>query len=211
MLNVTRVLVLSPHTDDGEFGCGGTLAKLRERGATIYYAAFSICEASVPEQFPRDILATEVQKAGRVLGIDRDRLLVYRYPVRHFPQYRQDILEDLVRIHREVEPELIFVPSADDVHQDHQVIYQEGVRAFKQKSVLGYELPWNHTTFTSSAFVHLEKTHIQKKWAALRQYESQSHRSYWSEDFITSLARVRGVQTGTDYAEAFQVIRWTIK
>jgi LmbE family N-acetylglucosaminyl deacetylase len=211
MLNVSRVLVLAPHTDDGEFGCGGTLAKLRERGAIIYYAAFSICEASVPEQFPPDILATEVQKAGRVLGIDQGHLLVYRYPVRHFPQYRQDILEELVRIHREIEPELIFVPSADDVHQDHQVVYQEGVRAFKQKSILGYELPWNNTTFTSSAFVHLEMTHIQKKLAALRQYESQSHRNYWNEDFITGLARVRGVQAGTDYAEAFQVIRWIVK
>jgi LmbE family N-acetylglucosaminyl deacetylase len=211
MLKVSRALVLAPHTDDGEFGCGGTLAKLREQGATIYYAAFSICEASVPESFPPDILATEVRKASRVLGIDQDHLFVYHYPVRHFPQHRQDILEDLVRLHRQVEPELIFVPSADDVHQDHQVVYQEGVRAFKQKSILGYELPWNNTTFTSSAFVHLEMTHIRKKLAALRQYESQSHRNYWSEDFITSLARVRGVQAGTDYAEAFQVIRWTIK
>lgn len=211
MLNLKKVLVLAPHADDGELGCGGTLAKLVERGTTIYHAVFSICEASVPEGFPRDILATEVEKANQVLDVSPDHLSVYRYPVRYFPQHRQEILEDLIQIRREIEPDLVFLPTSDDIHQDHRVIYQEGVRAFKYKSVLGYELPWNNLTFTASAFVHLEKRHIQKKIAALRQYESQWHRSYWSEDFITSLARVRGTQAGVEYAEAFQVIRWTIR
>ena len=90
-------------------------------------------------------------------------------------------------------------------------MYQEGLRAFKNRNILGYEVPWNNLTFTASAFVHLEMSHIRKKMDALRQYESQQHRSYWNEDFFTSLARVRGTQAGVDYAEAFQVIRWTIR
>ena len=188
MLNVARALVLAPHTDDGELGCGGTLAWLVEQGATVYYVAFSICEASVPESFPRDILATEVKKATQVLGISSDHLLLYRYPVRHFPQHRQEILEDLVRIRREIAPDLIFLPSPYDMHQDHQVICQEGLRAFKHRTILGYEVPWNNLTFTASAFVHLEISHVQKKIAALRQYESQQHRGCWDEDLISRLA-----------------------
>lgn len=211
MLNVARALVLAPHTDDGELGCGGTLVKLLEQGTTIYYVAFSICETSVPEEYPRDILATEAKKAGQILSIGPDHLLMYHYPVRHFPQHRQEILENLIQIRRDIDPDLVFLPSSYDVHQDHQVIHQEGLRAFKQRSILGYELPWNNLTFTASAFVHLETRHIHKKLAALRQYESQRHRSYWSEELITSLARVRGVQAGVDYAESFQVIRWVIK
>ncbi len=211
MLNVARVLVLAPHTDDGELGCGGTLSKLIERGATVHYVAFSICEESVPEGFARDILATEVKKSTQNLGIDPDHLIVLRYPVRHFPQYRQDILEDLIRIRREIEPDLVFLPSPDDIHQDHQIVSQEGLRAFKRKSILGYELPWNNLTFTSSALVHLAEKHVQRKIAALKHYESQRHRNYWSEDMVTNLARVRGVQAGADYAEAFQVMRLVIK
>jgi LmbE family N-acetylglucosaminyl deacetylase len=48
-----RVLILAPHTDDGEFGCGGTINKLIEEGSEIYYAAFSACEQSVLKEFQR--------------------------------------------------------------------------------------------------------------------------------------------------------------
>jgi LmbE family N-acetylglucosaminyl deacetylase len=211
MRNITTALVLAAHTDDGEFGCGGTLTKLVDQGATVFYAAFSICEASVPEGFPRDVLATEIKEATQVLDIDPKHLTVHRYPVRHFPQYRQEILEDLVRMRSEIQPDLVLLPSSDDIHQDHRVISKEGLRAFKHTSVLGYEMPWNNLTFTASAFVHLEERHVDKKVEALRRYRSQQHRNYAAESLIKNLARVRGVQAGVEYAEAFQVIRWVIK
>ncbi len=52
-----RVLVLAPHTDDGEFGCGGTMARLVEAGAEVRYVAFSIATKSLPPGFPPDTLA----------------------------------------------------------------------------------------------------------------------------------------------------------
>jgi len=211
MLNVDRVLVLAPHTDDAEFGCGATLSKLVEQEIEVYSVAFSICETSVPDGFPRDILDTEVRKATHVLGIEPDHLVVHRYPVRRFFEHRQEILEELVRLRREIEPDLILLPSSDDIHQDHQVISQEGLRAFKHASMLGYEMTWNNLTFIASAFVHLEKRHVDQKLVALRQYESQQHRIYADEGFIKSLARVRGAQASVEYAEAFQVIRWVIR
>jgi len=210
MLNFERVIVLAPHTDDGEFGCGGTLARLVENGSTVYYAAFSICEDSVPAGFARDILATEVREAIQVLGLHPGHLLVYRYPVRRLPQHRQEILEELVRLRREIEPDLVLLPSADDIHQDHQTVSQEGQRAFKHTSILGYEMPWNTLSFTAAAFVHLEARHIDKKVGALEKYRSQQHRNYAARDLMRSLARVRGLQAGVEYAEAFQVIRWMI-
>ena len=210
MINAERVITLAPHTDDGEFGCGATLAKLIEIGIEVHYVAFSICEASVPNGFPKDILATEVREATHTLGIPSDCLLVHRYPVRYFPQHRQDILETLVHLNRKIEPDLVFIPSSDDIHQDHQVVSQEGIRAFKHASILGYEMAWNNFSFIASAFVHLEKQHVDKKIAALKKYESQQHRIYADEGFIRSLARVRGAQASVEYAEAFEVIRWVI-
>ena len=53
-----KILLLSPHTDDGELGCGGTVAKLIEQGKEVFYVAFSACEQSVLPQFPKDILIT---------------------------------------------------------------------------------------------------------------------------------------------------------
>ena len=64
-----RALVLAPHTDDGEFGCGGTMARLIESGVKVTYAAFSTAAKSVPEGFPKDVLKHEVRAATGVLGI----------------------------------------------------------------------------------------------------------------------------------------------
>ena len=68
--NCKNILVLAPHTDDGELGAGGTINKLIENGANVYYAAFSTAEESVPDGWPKDILKTEVKKATQKLGID---------------------------------------------------------------------------------------------------------------------------------------------
>ena len=58
--NFKNVLVLAPHTDDGELGAGGTIAKLIASGSKITYVAFSSAAQSVPEDFPADILKTEL-------------------------------------------------------------------------------------------------------------------------------------------------------
>jgi len=205
---VERILVLAPHTDDGELGCGGTIARFIEEGKDVFYAAFSTARASVTPNFPDNILETEVKAATKVLGVLEDNLILFDYPVRYFPRHRQEILEDLIKLREELKPELIFVPSLNDIHQDHQVIAQEGLRAFKRHTILGYEEPWNNIVFETRSFIPLEKRHIEKKIEALRCYRSQMHRGYLDEEFIWSLARTRGTQIEGGYAEAFEVLRW---
>jgi LmbE family N-acetylglucosaminyl deacetylase len=210
MKDKKRVLVLAPHTDDGEFGCGGTIAKFIEEGHEVTYAAFSACQQSVLPQFPSDILITEVKAATKVLGIKSENLLLFDYDVRTFGYRRQDILDDLIKIRQDIKPDLIFMPDLQDVHQDHATIATEGLRAFKFSSILSYELPWNNLSFTTSSFVHLNEKHVQTKVNALNEYQSQAHRPYSDEDFLRSVARTRGVQIGTKYAEAFNIVRWII-
>lgn len=205
-----RVLVLAPHTDDGEFGCGGTIAKFVEQGKEVYYAAFSACQQSVLKEFPSDILITEVKAATKVLGIKKENLILFDYEVRTFNYRRQEILDDILKMKASIKPDLVMMPSVNDIHQDHYTIATEGVRAFKFSSILCYEVPWNNFTFNTSAFVHLEERHIIKKSEAVSEYKSQAHRSYANDEFIRSLARTRGVQIGTRYAETFDVVRWII-
>lgn len=206
-----RPLVIAPHTDDGEFGCGGTMARLIEEGADLRYAALSIAEDSVPAGLPREMLAGEVAKATRELGLDERNLIVERFPVRRFPEFRQQILELLVDLNRRVEPDLVLLPCSTDTHQDHQVVSQEGFRAFKKTTLLGYEIPWNNLTFSTNAFVFLDARHVEAKLRAIRCYVSQLGREYVDEQFIRSLARTRGVQIGAEYAESFEVARFVLR
>jgi len=211
MTNNETILVLAPHTDDGELGCGATLSKFLEQGKQIYYVAFSICEESVPEGFPGDILATEVKKATKVLGIKPDNLIVYKFKVRRFPEFRQEILEELVRLKKQFNPDLVFMPSSFDVHQDHKTVFEEGRRAFKNTSILGYEFMWNNFSFHSTCSIVVEERHLQNKLMSLREYKSQQHRYYAGESLVYGLANFRGLQISQPYVEAFEVIRWIIK
>ncbi len=210
MREIQRVLVLGPHTDDGEFGCGGTIARFIEEGREVYYATFSCAEESVPPGLPKDILLKEVKAASKVMGIKPENLLIYRYPVRKFAYHRQEILEDLVKLSRELKPDLVLMPSNYDLHQDHYTVAMEGLRAFKFTSILGYEMPWNNITFTTSCFVVLEERHLKVKLDSIKCYRSQTARKYADAEFIKGLARTRGVQVGADYAEAFDVKRWIL-
>jgi len=206
-----RALVLAPHTDDGEFGAGATLARLIEEGWEVHYAAFSTCERSVPAGFPRDVLEGEMRRATAALGIAPERVHLRRYEVREFPAARQPILEDLIRLRQEVRPRLVLLPSSQDVHQDHETIHREGVRAFKDRTVIGYELPWNNISTSAALLYEVSAEHLEAKIRALACYESQRGRSYADPEFLRGLARVRGAQLGTRFAEAFEVVRWAVR
>jgi LmbE family N-acetylglucosaminyl deacetylase len=204
------VYVLAPHTDDGELGAGGTISKLIENGAEVYYFAFSTAEQSVPEGMPKNILKTEVRNATAKLGIKEENLIIFNYEVRKLNYARQEILEDLIKHRKVLKPDLVLIPSLNDIHQDHSTVAQEGLRAFKNTTILGYELIWNNLTFNTTSFVKLDEKHIQSKCDALKEYKSQEGRDYMSEEFIFALAKTRGVQIGCQYAESFEVVRWVI-
>lgn len=210
MMNFKSILVLAPHTDDGELGAGGSIAKFVENGAEVTYVAFSIAEESVPAHLPRDILKKEVGLATSKLGINANNLIVLNYPVRKLNFHRQEILEELIKIRKERKFDLVLLPSLGDIHQDHHVVAEEGVRAFKNTTILAYELIWNNFQFNNACFIKLDKKHVQAKCDAMQEYESQAGRDYVSEEFIYSLAKTRGVQIGSGYAECFEVVRWVI-
>ena len=200
-------LVLAPHTDDGEFGCGATIAKLIEDKVRIIYVAFSAAEQSVRPDLPRDILRKEVVLATAELGILRDDCVVLDYQVRTFPEHRQAILQKMIDLNNEYKPDIVFLPSQNDTHQDHAVIAKEGFRAFKKVTMLGYEVPWNNLDFRTTCFFQISESNLKKKCLALERYVSQSHRNYANTEYIRSLAITRGTQLGTRYAEVFEVVR----
>ncbi len=203
--NVNKILILAPHTDDGEIGCGGLISKLKRLGKNITYVAFSTCEDSLPSNLPKNTLEIEVRNATKVLGVDN--LIIHNFKVRHFPKYRQEILEILVELNKTLNPDLVLLPMSTDTHQDHKTIYEEGVRAFKKNNVLGYELIWNNLTLNNQLFVKLDEIDILTKINSINEYKSQKFRSYIDDEFIKSLAIVRGKQINHNFCETFEIIR----
>lgn len=207
-----RILMLGPHTDDVELGCGGLICRSLEEGSEVFVAVFSTAVESLPKGQPADLLKREFFEAARALKLKKDNLFVYDYPVRKLSYFRQNVLEEMVSLKKRLQPDLVLLPSGSDLHQDHQVVFAEGLRAFKELSVWGYELPWNHINFSAQAFVVLQQRHVNAKWKALKKYRSQIRlkRPYFEKDFILGLARVRGIQVKENWAESFEVLRWKV-
>lgn len=206
-----NVLLLSPHTDDVELGCGGTVIKFVEAGHSILWVVFSTAEESLPAGLPRDTLRKEFTAVMNDLEMCEEDYEVFEFGVRHLDEHRQEILEELVRVREDFRPDIVVGPSLKDFHQDHRVVANEMVRAFKtSSSIVCYELPWNHVSFDTQLFVRLNGQHMVRKTEMLRNYESQFMRgkAYFSEEFVYGLARTRGLQCNSEYAEAFEVVRW---
>jgi LmbE family N-acetylglucosaminyl deacetylase len=157
--------------------------------------------------FPEDVLVQEIKASTRELGVPAENLYLFDYDVRTFNFHRQEILDDILNLRNKIKPDVVFVPSVNDIHQDHYTIAQEAVRAFKFSTLLCYELPWNNFEFKTTLFFGLQESHVEQKIKALSNYKSQAHRPYMQPDFIQSLARVRGVQVGLPFAEVFEVVR----
>lgn len=208
---IQKVLILSPHTDDAELGCGGTISKFIKEGKEFLWIAFSTAEESLPAELPKDTLSREFIKVTENLGLKRENYKIFNFKVRKLTEKRQEVLDELVEIRKSFKPDLVIGPSLHDFHQDHSVVANEMIRAFKTSaSIICYELPWNHIEFNTQMFVKLSEDEIKSKIEMMSFYKSQLHikRHYFTEDFIKGLAFTRGAQIGAKYAEAFEVVRW---
>lgn len=193
-----NILALSPHTDDIEIGCGGTIAKLVEEEAHVTALMFGV---------PLVQLVDECKQAMKILGIEDYHILDFK--TRHFQRFRQQILQLLYDYNEENTVDLVLTPSTLDLHQDHETVTTEALRAFKHSTILGYELIRNHILLRENCFVPLEERHVQKKVEAVLCYKSQIslRPDRFTEDFLKSVMRSRAPHVRTKYAEAFEVIK----
>lgn len=198
-----NVLVLSPHTDDGELGAGGTISRLIEEGSRVHYVAFSA---------PHDELRGECLRSLKRLGTETNgaHVSILKFERRKFHVNRQAILQWLYDFNEQNQPDLVLTPCRADVHQDHQTITGEVVRAFKRCSIFGYILRWNCVMIREDVTIQLEDRHVRSKIAALSQYDSQSSRVYFDPEYQRHEAYVRGLGFPSHYAEAFEMIRLVV-
>lgn len=195
-----RIIFIGSHVDDVELACGGTINRLIAEGKDVYYLALSTCHEPVR-------LEQECRKSCEILGIKEGHLLISHFEVRKFPELRQVILQYLVDLQAKYKFDTVFTHSTRDWHQDHSVIGQESLRAFKDCSIFTYDFPWNTNDSKVNAFFHFNDVELTNKVNALFCYHSQSHREYMRESFIRAMGIFNGVKCGKQYAEAFESVR----
>lgn len=198
-----KILVIAPHADDAEFGAGGTISLAVEEGHSVIVKVMCLAEKVTGDNRRWD----EGNNSLNYLGVKDVEYCFSPEWHREFNRYRQKILDMFISWNELHKPDMVVIPQSGDIHQDHKVVYEEGIRAFRESTLLGYDMPSCNFVCNGRYFVQLGKMHIDNKFRALQFYESVRNRPYMQEEYIYGLAKIRGVQCGCQYAEAFEAIR----
>lgn len=208
--NSQRILIISPHTDDAELGCGASIARWAREGKEI-----RICHLSDTSNIHGakrgQALRQEATSAAKQLGLESANLQFGNFPTRNFPSVRQDVLDYLLSEQSKFDPDLVIGPSVLDSHQDHAIVAQEVSRAFKDRSILNFDTYWNLVRQDSGLIVEVSESDMRKKISALGEYKSQTDRAYMDEEIVLAQSRMRGLPRGFRYGEAFSVSQLSVR
>ena len=207
LTSIKSALLLSPHPDDVELAMGGVIATMCEHGVEVVVAVLSDCEISLPKGYGAEDLKAECRQSLLTLGVKERNIQWFTFPVRRFSECRQDVLETLVKLRKDLSPSVTFAPSPTDRHQDHAVVGEEARRCFGKGSLLFYDVPWNTDGSKGNIFVEISAKHQQLKSKALACYLSQAHRHYFESGYVHARAAVDGALVSVDSAERFTLSR----
>ena len=196
------LLFLGAHPDDIELGCGALLADLVGQ-SDVYCMTFSDNQKN-PEL---KNLVQEHYNSMHVLGLRDDQIELGSYETRRFPDFRQDILQKMLELRKQHQPEIVFVNTPKDIHQDHQTLTEEATRAFRGTTVLGYDVLRSSYGFFPHFLAEVSEKAVETKIAALAEYKTYSNRYYFSPDIIRATAIRHGALAERSFAEGFDIIR----
>jgi LmbE family N-acetylglucosaminyl deacetylase len=197
-----RVLFIGAHPDDIELGAG----------ALIHHIA-SCCDVlcvtlSDNQKNPQLKSVVEEHYASmNVLGVPKEKVAVEKFITRNFPDERQDILEYMLKLRRDFQPEIIFVHSKQDVHQDHNVITDEALRAYRGITVLGYDVIRSSYGFFPHFLAEVSEEDVNKKIEALSQYKTYVDKYYFSPELLRAIMVRHGSLAECPFAEGFDILR----
>lgn len=197
-----RVLFLGAHPDDIEIGCGALLHKIAKETEIL-------CVTLSDNQKNPDLknVKNEHYQAMAVLGVPNESIIFGPFTTRVFPDARQEILEYFLKLRREFDPDLIFVHSRQDVHQDHLTMTDEALRAFRGITVLGFDVVRSSYGFFPHFIVEVDEEDVNKKIEALACYETYRDRYYFNSELTRSIMVRHGAIAERPFAEGFDILR----
>ena len=197
-----RVLFLGAHPDDIEIGCGALIAHIQGQ-------ADLLCVTLSDNQKNPDLvnLVEEHLRSMDVLGVSKEQVVLGPFETRRFPYYRQEILEYLIKINRQFKPEIVFVHSKADIHQDHLTVTEETLRAFRGTTVLGFDVIRSSYGFFPSFLVEVTQADADRKIEALAQYKTYDSRYYFNPEITRATLIRNGAICERPFAEGFDILR----
>ena len=197
-----KVCFIGAHPDDIEIGCGALISRIAGK-TDIRCVTFS-------DNQKNPLLKNLVEEhyaSMQTLGVPRERVDLLDFETRRFQEHRQEILETMISILRADDPDIVFVHTKSDVHQDHIVITQEALRAFRGRTVLGFDVIRSSYGFFPDFLVGVEEEDVQKKLDALACYKTYAEKYYFSPDITRATLIRNGAICERPYAEGFDILR----
>jgi LmbE family N-acetylglucosaminyl deacetylase len=192
------LLAIGAHPDDIEIGSGGTLLSLAESqpGMKVHYLVLT----GTPERQLEARAAADAFLSGTELTVD-----LHDLPEGRLPAIWGEVKEVLEAVARTFSPDLVLAPSRDDAHQDHRTIAEIVPTVYRNSLYLAYEIPkWDGDLSRPSVFVPLSSELAHRKVELVQKsFPSQHSRDWWDDEVFLGLARLRGMECRTRYAEAF--------
>jgi len=230
---ISRILVITAHPDDVDFGAAGTVARWTQAGIEVTYCVVTDGDAggSDPSISRSDMSAlrrVEQTAAAKQVGVHDVRFLGY-------PDGQVEatigLRKALARVIRQVRPDRVISPSPDrnyartgSSHPDHRAVgsatldavYPDARNPFAFPDLLADEglqawtarEVWIAGSPTPNHYVDITAT-FPRKIAALRAHESQVGDREGLEDFLRGWLARAAAQGGLPegrLAEAFQVL-----
>jgi LmbE family N-acetylglucosaminyl deacetylase len=196
--DITRVLAIGCHADDVEIGCGGTLLTIA-RGNRELHVTWVVLTGDGPRS---DEASSSASAFLEGVGSSEVRVLGHR---ECFLPYDGAEIKASFEELKSAEPDLIFTHSRSDLHQDHRLACELTWNTFRDHLILEYEIPkYDGDLGAPNVFVPLDQEVVAEKLALLQEhFPSQSARHWFDDELFRGLMRLRGMESATQYAEAF--------
>jgi N-acetylglucosamine malate deacetylase 1 len=197
-----RILFLGAHPDDIEIGCGALIHHIAQKTEIL-------CVTLSDNQKNPDLkkVKNEHLESMKVLGVPEEKVVFGNFTTRVFQQSRQEILEYFLKLRKDFKPDLIFTHSKQDVHQDHNTMTDESLRAFRGITVLGFDVVRSSYGFFPHFLVEVTEEDVNKKIEALAQYETYKDRYYFNQELTRSIMVRHGALAEVPFAEGFDILR----
>lgn len=197
-----RVLFLGAHPDDIELGCGALLHHIVKQTDVL-------CVTLSDNQKNPDLknVKNEHYQAMAVLGVLQEKIVLGPFTTRIFPDARQEILEYFLKLRKDFEPDLIFTHSRQDMHQDHNTMTEEALRAYRGITVLGFDVVRSSYDFFPHFLVEVTEEDVKKKIESLSKYETYRDRYYFNSELTRSIMVRHGALAERPFAEGFDILR----
>jgi LmbE family N-acetylglucosaminyl deacetylase len=197
-----RVLFIGAHPDDIELGCGALIAHIVNQSEVMCVTLSDNQKNPLLTHLPE-----EHYRSMAVLGVPEKNVVLGQFETRRFPEFRQEILEYMIQLNKSFGPEIVFVHTKADIHQDHGTITEEALRAYRGTTVLGYDVLRSSYGFFPNFLVEVTERDVECKVSALAEYKTYASKYYFDPAITRSTMIRHGALAERPFAEGFDILR----